>query len=91
MSSPKVGPPIMPLIGMYVSACAQEAEQYRAREMRERESKKQMQFADFLRSEEQRRKIVLSAPASGKCQGCGSRHFVKHEGRRICSYCRGEQ
>lgn len=38
----------------------------------------------------------LSNPAHpekppGKCIGCGSRHFVTHHERRICSYCRGEQ
>lgn len=28
---------------------------------------------------------------TGKCPCCGSRHFVSHQSRRICAYCRSEQ
>lgn len=28
---------------------------------------------------------------TGKCPCCGSRQFVLHQSRRICSYCRSEQ
>lgn len=28
---------------------------------------------------------------SGKCPCCGSRQFVTHQSRRVCSYCRSEQ
>lgn len=29
--------------------------------------------------------------ASAKCPCCGSRQFVTHQSRRVCSYCRSEQ
>lgn len=41
---------------------------------------------ELLEAHSQRRE-----PPPGKCTGCGSRHFVTHQKRRICSYCRGEQ
>ncbi len=28
---------------------------------------------------------------TGKCPCCGSRQFVTHQSRRVCSYCRSEQ
>lgn len=32
-----------------------------------------------------------AAAVSAKCPCCGSRQFVTHQSRRICSYCRSEQ
>jgi hypothetical protein len=34
---------------------------------------------------------TIAPPVAGKCPCCGSRQFVTHHDRRICSYCRSEQ
>ena len=34
---------------------------------------------------------AITRTTSAKCPCCGSRQFVAHQTRRVCSYCRSEQ